>query len=93
MTLQEQLTQFGKDLGEVRDFVNAVHTDIKVLVQQVENHTSPNQPCGKLDEYAKEHSKDNHEGYTVKILGLFSGIVVFFFLLYEGIKAILERGK
>ena len=89
MTLREQIDKFGQDLADVGQLVNAVHTDVKVLVQQLDNHTNIDQPCGKI----AKHNKDNHEGYTVKILGLFSGIVVFFFLLYEGIKAIVERGK
>ena len=87
MTLSEQLEQFGKDLRDTRDFVNAVHTDVRIIAEQIKNHTDPNQPCGKL----VAHDEARHKGLTIRILKLFSGIVIFLFCIYEGIKALLER--
>ena len=87
MSLSEQLEQFGKDLRDTRDFVNAVHTDVKIIAEQIKNHTDPNQPCGKL----VAHDEARHKGQTIRILKLFSGIVIFLLVVYEGIKALLKR--
>lgn len=82
MTLSEKIDKIAVEVSEIHEYVMSVN-------QKIDNHILPEQPCAKID----THYKENHKGYTIKILGLFSGMVVFFLLVYEGIRSLLEKGK
>ena len=82
MGINEKLDLLVATVGDIK-------TDVKLINQKLDNHLNPNQPDAKIT----QHEKDKHDGYTIKILGYFGGIVVFAFIVYEGVRAIIERGR
>lgn len=74
----------NQSLSDQNKVMGCMDTAMKSLYGRVERHDLDT--CQNIT----RHYKEDHKGYTIKIIGMMGGIVVFFLMVYEGVRSILK---